>query len=92
MLNIAFALMVLNLFEISYYYISKFNVLISSKMKNIDKRIRYAIGITFIMGSLFGGLIGYDLKNIGQQYNHIWALSIIALYAGFDWISKAMRD
>ena len=84
--------MVLNLFEISYYYISKFNVLISSKMKNIDKRIRYAIGITFIMGSLFGGLIGYDLKNIGQQYNHIWALSIIALYAGFDWISKAMRD
>ena len=31
----------------------------------LDKRIRYAVGITFIMGSLFGGLIGYDLKNIG---------------------------
>ncbi len=60
--------------------------------QNIDKKVRYAVGITFIMGSLFGGLIGYDLKNIGQQYNHIWALSIIALYAGFDWISKAMKD
>ena len=61
-------------------------------MKSIDKRLRYVVGIIFILGSLFGGLIGYDLKNIGQQYNHIWALSIIALYAGFDWISKAMRD
>ena len=59
---------------------------------NLDKRIRYAVGAIFIMGSLFGGLIGYDLKNIGQQYNHIWALSVIALYAGFDWISKAMKD
>ena len=59
---------------------------------NLDKRIRYTVGIIFIMGSLFGGLIGYDLKKIGQQYNHIWALSIVALYAGFDWISKAMKD
>ncbi len=58
----------------------------------IDKRLRYTVGIIFIMGSLFGGLIGYDLKNIGQQYNHIWALSVITLYAGLDWISKAMRD
>tara|TARA_B100000579_G_C22836484_1_gene859103 strand:+ start:1587 stop:1775 length:189 start_codon:yes stop_codon:yes gene_type:complete len=59
---------------------------------NVDKRIKYAIGITFIMGSLFGGLIGYDLKSIGQQYNHIWVLSIISLYAGFEWISKAMKE
>ena len=44
------------------------------------------------MGSLFGGLIGYDLKSIGEKYNHIWALSIIALYAGFEWIAKAIRD
>ena len=58
----------------------------------IDKRIRYSIGVIFILGSLFGGLIGYDLRSIGQKYNHIWALSIVALYAGFDWISKAMRD
>ena len=57
----------------------------------LDKRMKYALGIIFIMGSLFGGLIGYDLKKIGQQYNHIWVLSIIAAYAGFDWISKAMR-
>ena len=59
---------------------------------NLDKRIRYTVGIVFIMGSLFGGLIGFDLKSIGQQYNHIWALSIIALYAGVDWISKGLRD
>tara|TARA_B100000131_G_scaffold311662_1_gene344789 strand:+ start:672 stop:860 length:189 start_codon:yes stop_codon:yes gene_type:complete len=59
---------------------------------NIDKRIRYAVGIVFIMGSLLGALIGYDLRNIGQQYNHIWVLSLISLYAGFDWISKAMKD
>ena len=58
----------------------------------LDKKIRYAIGIVFIMGAFFGGLIGYDLKNIGQQYNHIWILSIISLYAGFDWISKGMKD
>ncbi len=61
-------------------------------LNNIDKRIRYAVGVIFIMGALFGGLIGYDLKSVGHQYNHIWALSIIALYAGFDWISKAMKD
>ena len=61
-------------------------------LNNIDKRVRYAIGIIFIMGSIFGALIGYDLKNIGQKYNHIWALSIIALYAGFDWILKAIKD
>tara|TARA_B100001540_G_C15629977_1_gene561677 strand:+ start:289 stop:477 length:189 start_codon:yes stop_codon:yes gene_type:complete len=61
-------------------------------LNKIDKKFRYATGIIFIMGSLFGGLIGYDLKSIGQQYNHIWVLSIIALYAGFDLISKAMND
>ena len=60
--------------------------------KNIDKRIRLSIGIIFIVGSLFGGLVGYDLKNIGEQYNHIWVLSIIALYAGFDLISKSLND
>tara|TARA_Y100001970_G_scaffold284205_1_gene401075 strand:+ start:2013 stop:2201 length:189 start_codon:yes stop_codon:yes gene_type:complete len=58
---------------------------------NLDKRVRYAIGIIFILGSLFGGLVGYDLKNIGQQYNHIWVLSLISLYAGIDWISKAIN-
>ncbi len=58
----------------------------------LDKKLKWAIGIIFIMGSLFGGLVGYDLKNIGEKYNHIWALSIIALYAGFEWISKAIRD
>ena len=61
-------------------------------LKNIDKRIRLSIGILFIIGSLFGGLVGYDLRSIGQQYNHIWVLSIIALYAGFDWISKALNE
>tara|TARA_Y100000741_G_C17990816_1_gene451935 strand:+ start:215 stop:436 length:222 start_codon:yes stop_codon:yes gene_type:complete len=72
---------------------SKFIILFKVIMLNkIDKKIRFAIGIIFIMGSIFGGLIGYDLKNIGQQYNHIWILSIIALYAGFDWISKGMKD
>ncbi len=60
--------------------------------KNIDKRIRFAVGTIFIIGSIFGGLIGYDLRNIGQQYNHIWVLSIFALYAGFDWISKSLRE
>ena len=58
---------------------------------NLDYRIRYVVGIVFIMGSLFGGLVGYDLKSIGQQYNHIWVLSIIALYAGIDWVSKAIE-
>ncbi len=61
-------------------------------LKNIDKRIRLTIGILFIIGSLFGGLVGYDLRSIGQQYNHIWVLSIIALYAGFDWISKSFNE
>jgi len=61
-------------------------------MRNIDKRLRLAVGIIFILGSIFGGLVGYDLKNVGQQYNHIWILSIIALYAGFDWISKSLNE
>ncbi len=59
-------------------------------LQDIDKKIRLAIGVIFIIGSLFGGLVGYDLRNEGQQYNHIWVLSLIALYAGFDWISKAL--
>ena len=72
---------------------SKLKLKLKATMFNkLDKRIQYSIGIIFIMGSIFGGLMGYDLKNIGQQYNHIWALSIIALYAGFEWISKAMKD
>ena len=61
-------------------------------LKNIDKRIRIGIGIVFIIGALFGALIGYDLRSVGQQYNHIWVLSIIALYAGFDWISKSLNE
>ena len=61
-------------------------------VKNIDKRIRLTIGTLFIIGSLFGGLVGYDLRGSGQQYNHIWVLSIIALYAGFDWISKSFDE
>tara|TARA_B100001287_G_C22674456_1_gene526942 strand:- start:1303 stop:1491 length:189 start_codon:yes stop_codon:yes gene_type:complete len=61
-------------------------------IKNMNKRLRLAIGVTFIIGSIFGGLIGYDLRSVGQQYNHIWMLSIIALYAGFDWISKSLND
>ena len=61
-------------------------------LKNIDKRIRIAVGVVFIIGSLFGGLVGYDLRNIGEQYNHIWVLSVIALYAGFDWISKSLNE
>ena len=61
-------------------------------IKNMDKRLRLAIGIIFIIHSLFGGLIGYDLRSLGQQYNHIWVLSIIALYSGFDWISKSLND
>jgi len=61
-------------------------------LKNIDKKFRLVVGTIFIIGSLFGGLVGYDLKSVGQQYNHIWALSIIALYAGFDWISKAFNE
>ena len=61
-------------------------------IKNIDKRIRFAVGVIFIIGAFFGGFVGYDLRSIGQQYNHIWVLSIIALYAGFDWISKSLND
>jgi len=58
----------------------------------IDRKLRLVIGVMFIIGSLFGGLIGYDLKSVGEQYNHIWVLSIIALYAGLDWISKSLSD
>jgi hypothetical protein len=61
-------------------------------LKNIDKRVRFTIGTLFIIGSLFGGLVGYDLRSVGQQYNHIWVLSIIALYAGLDWISKSFNE
>ena len=68
------------------------NLRIEIMLKNIDKRIRIAIGAIFIIGAFFGGLIGYDLRSMGQQYNHIWVLSIISLYAGFDWISKSLNE
>ena len=61
-------------------------------IKKIDKRFRLAVGIIFILGSIFGGLVGFDLRSVGQQYNHIWVLSLIALYAGFDWISKSLNE
>ena len=35
--------------------------------KNLDKRVRLAVGVIFIVGSIFGGLIGYDLRSIGQK-------------------------
>ena len=57
-----------------------------------DKKIRFSAGVIMIIGSFFGGLIGYDLKNIGQGYNHIWVLSLIALYAGLELISKSLND
>ena len=58
----------------------------------MNKRLRLTVGIIFIIGSFFGALIGYDLRSLGQKYNHIWVLSLIALYAGFDWISKSLND
>ena len=61
-------------------------------LKNVDRRIRIVVGCIFIIGALFGGLVGYDLKSVGQQYNHIWILSIISLYAGFDWIAKSLNE
>ena len=61
-------------------------------LNKLDKRIRMAIGVIFIIGALFGGLVGYDLRSVGQQYNHIWILSIISLYAGLDWISKSLNE
>ncbi len=61
-------------------------------INNMDKRLRLTIGVIFIIGSIFGGLIGFDLRSVGQKYNHIWVLSIIALYAGFDWISKSLNE
>ena len=73
-------------------WVNFLKLLIKIMLKNIDKRIRMAVGVVFIIGSLFGGLVGYDLRNIGEQYNHIWVLSVIALYAGFDWISKALNE
>ena len=41
-------------------------------LKNIDKRLKLSIGVIFIIGSFFGGVIGYDLRNVGENYNHIW--------------------
>ena len=61
-------------------------------LKNLDRRVRLSVGVIFILGSLFGGIVGFHLKSIGQEYNHIWVLSIISLYAGFDLISKGLSD
>ena len=72
--------------------LSYVNFAIIMMFKNINKKVRLVIGVIFIISALFGGLIGYDLRSVGQQYNHIWVLSIISLYAGFDWISKYLND
>ncbi len=58
----------------------------------IDKKLRYIVGIFFIFGALFGALVGYDLKNIGENYNHIWTLSLLSLWAGIDWINKVLNN
>ena len=58
----------------------------------IDKKLRYVIGIFSIFCALFGALVGYDLNNIGESYNHIWALSLLSLWAGLDWINKGLNN
>ena len=58
---------------------------------NIDNRVRILVGSLFIIGALFGLIIGFDLKNIGEKYDHIWVLSLISLYAGANWIAKAFN-
>ena len=61
-------------------------------LNKLDKKLKLVVGVIFIIGSIFGGLVGYDLRSLGQKYNHIWVLSIIALYAGLDWISKSFNE
>tara|TARA_B100000579_G_scaffold419617_1_gene418403 strand:+ start:1852 stop:2034 length:183 start_codon:yes stop_codon:yes gene_type:complete len=58
----------------------------------IHKKLRYVVGIFFIFCALFGALVGYDLKNIGENYNHIWALPLLSLWAGLDWINKGLNN
>ena len=72
--------------------LSYVNFVIIKMFKNINKKVRFGIGVIFIISAFFGGLVGYDLRSVGQQYNHIWVLSIMSLYAGFDWISKSFND
>ena len=48
-------------------------------MKNIDKRIRYAIGIVFIMGSLFVFLMSFFEANLAydESYKSFYLVSLV---------------
>ena len=64
----------------------KFLYINRDMFKNIDKRLRLAIGVIFIIGALFGGLIGYDLRSVGQNiiiYGFVNNCSYMQVLIGF---------
>ena len=75
---------------VAIYYLGEFSRPWFNEIKILKET--YGFVYSAVSTSFFGGLIGYDLRSVGQQYNHIWVLSILALYAGFDWISKSLND
>ena len=58
---------------------------------DLDWRLRLAGGFIMIAGAAMAGKVGFDLRNAGEAYNHIWVLALLCLWGGSDWMLKSFK-
>ena len=58
---------------------------------DLDWRMRLAGGLIMVVGALFAGKVGFDLRDAGEAYSHIWVLALLCLWGGSDWILKSFK-
>lgn len=61
-------------------------------MNKIDWRLRLAGGVLMLIGAIFCILYALDLRAIGEDYNQIAVLSLLALWGGSDWLLKGLQQ
>ena len=58
---------------------------------DLDWRIRIVGGLLMVICALFTGKVGFDLRDAGEAYSHIWVLALFCLWGGSDWILKSLK-
>ena len=58
---------------------------------DLDWRLRLSGGLIMIAGAVIAGKVGFDFRNSGEEYSHIWVLALLFLWGGSDWILKSFK-
>ena len=58
---------------------------------DLDSRLRLAGGFIMIGSAAVAGKVGFDLRDAGEAYSHIWVLALLFLWGGSDWILKSFK-